>query len=74
MGRLEIDSLVATMTRVGDLQTGPMDFAKNASRSDFGSAARSNHCREVQMNAAFIQHVEAELAGLRASGFFKPSG
>jgi len=24
------------------------------------------------MNAAFIQHVEAELAGLRASGFFKP--
>src|SRR3984893_17566314 len=42
------------------------------SRSDFGSAARSSHCREVQMNAAFIQHVEAELAGLRASGFFKP--
>jgi len=24
------------------------------------------------MNSAFIQHVEAELAGLRASGFFKP--
>jgi glycine C-acetyltransferase len=38
----------------------------------FRAARGSNTGREVQMNSAFVQHVEAELAGLRESGFFKP--